>query len=48
MKDAIFGIKNIVEGIKNRLDEADDWIRYLENGIEKHNQNSKWKNTLKG
>lgn len=26
MKDAISGIKNIVEGIKNRLDEAEDWI----------------------
>ena len=38
MKNTISELKNIVEGIKSRLDEADDWISELEDKVEKSTQ----------
>ena len=36
-------MKNIVEGIKSRLDEAEDWISKLEDKVEKTTQNEQEK-----
>ena len=36
MKNTIYELKNTVEGIKSRLDEAGDWISVLEVKVEKN------------
>ena len=43
MKIKIFKLKKIVEGIKTRLDEAEDWISELEDNVEKNTQNEQEK-----
>ena len=43
MKITTFELKNIVKGIKSRLDEAEDWISELEGKVEKNTQNEQEK-----
>ena len=45
MKNAISKIKTILEGIKNSLDEVEDWISDLEDKVEKKYlfRATKWK-----
>ena len=43
MKNTISELKNTVEGINSRLDEAKDWISKLEDKVEKNTQNEKGK-----
>ena len=43
MKNKIFKLKKIVEGIKTRLNEAEDWISELEDKVEKNTQNEQEK-----
>ena len=38
MKNIISELQNTVEGIKSRLDEAEDWISELEDKVEKNTQ----------
>ena len=42
MKNAIPDM-NTLEGIKNRLEKAEDWIRELEDKVEKKTHNKKYK-----
>ena len=37
MKNTISELKNTVEGMKSRRDEAEDWISELEDKVEKKN-----------
>ena len=39
MKNTISELKNTVEGIKSRLDEAEDWNSELDDKVEKNTQN---------
>ena len=39
MKITTFELKNTVEGIQSRLDEAEDWTSELEDKVEKNTQN---------
>ena len=43
MKNTISELKNVVEGIKSRLDGAEDWISALEDKIEKNTWNEQEK-----
>ena len=38
MKNTISELKNTVEGIKSRLDEAEDWITKLVDRVKKNTQ----------
>ena len=38
MKNTISELKNTVEGMKSRLDEAEDWISELQGKLEKNMQ----------
>ena len=43
MKNTISELKNTIEGIKIRLDEAEDWISELEEQIERNTQKEQGK-----
>ena len=42
MNNTISELKNTVEGIKNRLNEAEYWISELEDKVEKKTKHPEW------
>ena len=45
MKNTISELKNTVEGIKSRLDEAEDWITKLVDRVKKNTQKEQERKT---